>query len=194
MKRLFYAFRGVSVVIPEIGLYDLIQESGDIVVGKRTSSDILSNDVPENITKRHLRLIEKHDVKILNMLRDGRDVIESRMFATPKRWVASMRDYVKYRDYVDYTCFYERLVDHPNIIQAEISSKFGLVPIHPFKSYPSFVPDEAFNDGQMAVYPSRPIYTDGVRKDYNWRRLVHDTKEFCKYIDIFQELLQEAVS
>lgn len=185
LRRLFYAFEGVEIINREISLEGLIayEKDADVLVGKRNKWSLLSYDLERGAEDRALDLVAEYNVQIVNILRDGRDVIETQTDATPERWVASMDAYCRLRDYVALTVFYEQLVTQPDAVQALIADRFVLNPTARFSEYPSFVPEAGFQE--VPRYEPRSIDTARVGKDYDWRPLVEpelqdDFEAACK--------------
>jgi len=172
LRRLFYSFDEVEVIDLEISLDDFIdyQSNSPALVGKRTKKSIFSHNLPRRIEERYISSITNYNIKIINMVRDGRDVIESGENAWPKRWIDSMKAAKRHHDIIDMTIPYERLVSRPDVVQREIAETYGLVRTSLFSDYPSFVPDRAFEEHLR--YDPRPIDNSRVKKNYDWRTVV----------------------
>lgn len=192
LRRLFYAFENTEVVNYEISLEDFIacRPSSGALVAKRSKESLLSYELSPREEKVALALMIEHDLQNVNMLRDGRDVIETQTNAIPERWLASMDAYWRLKEQVALSVCYEQLVREPDIVQADIAEQFGLVSATKFSDYPSFVPDAGFQE--VPRYPPRPIDDKRVNKDYDWRSLVCPGLQtrFKAACSKYQELLE----
>ena len=66
-------------------------------------------------------------IKVLNIIRDGRDVIQSsNNYVKPKRWIESMRQSREYKDLITLQIKYEDFVKNPDKVQKLIATKFEL--------------------------------------------------------------------
>jgi len=194
LRRLFYSFRDVEVIDHEISISEFARyDCRKTLVGKRNKRSFLSYGVGPKVENESLSLIAWHNIHIINLLRDGRDVIESKAHATPERWLASIDSYYRLKRYVDLAICYESLVSNPDKVQGVIVEVFGLEPLARFSEYPSFVPEQGFVEGPR--YVPRPIDTSHVGKDYNWRDLVDLSlhKKFEDECRKYQELLKKGV-
>ena len=201
LRRLFHAFADVDVLLgdkkvrkdgsvsykgDEVTLEDLINRSSDapFVVGKRVKHTIFSTDIiNEDGLKRQAEIIRRNNVKIINTIRDGRDVILStvtskRLPIGPRRWIHCMRHRDAFRKLITLEVRYEDLVTNPNVVQDAIAERFWLTPIHSFSDYPDFLPDKEYDTRQFRANPTkagdkreryRPkrINADRVGKDLN---------------------------
>lgn len=165
LQRLFSAFKGVVVVPGEmaIGGFAGMADEG-IIVAKRSSKHVFSNSIaPESILGQ-LRLIHAHDIKIVNIIRDGRDVVLSDNHAVlPPRWTSSILQSLTLRGFWDCQVTYEDLCSNPDSIQRYLSKTLGLEIAHKFSEYPAFVPRELTEGEQL--YKARPISKESIGKD-----------------------------
>jgi hypothetical protein len=182
LRRCFYAFKDTDVLLSgpkwkedELCLDSFIERESKfpIMVGKRTWRTIFSTDV---MSKKQLDIqvgkIKKHNIRIINTIRDGRDVVLStitkdKLPISAKRWIHSMRHRYIYPKLIAYEVRYEDLVTDPDSIQAQISERFGLVPTHKFSEYPDFIPHLEHRSRQFRDprYRKRPISPDRIGKD-----------------------------
>lgn len=178
LKRLFRAF-DADVINPEISVSAFVkQEDNGVLVGKRELRTIMSNALPTDKEHEQLITLLEHDVKIVNILRNGPDTIESG-YTSPERWLASLRAYTYYRYFVTATVFYKDLVYYPEAVQEMLQKELEIDSIHSFSDYPAFAVKEP--DRQGEIYPLRPVSTEGVDKKYDWHGRVP-----CSFYDQFR--------
>lgn len=195
MNRLFYAFQDVTVIDHEIAIDDFCQlrPQSKILVGKRTPLTILSVPLGQEEIERQINLIMEKDLLIVNIIRDGRDVVH----LNPKgprvnvnRWIGCMLQAQLYRHLVNIQVRYENLVSEPNMVQTRLCEVLGLVPAYEFSDYPDFVPDSAFDEPEYREFAN-----------YNKRRITatsvgHSSSEYhdrCKSMEqqaLFERILQ----
>ena len=175
LRRLFHAFRGTEIVPYEIDLDAFLSmeaPEGAILVGKRTVASIFSNCLPLEEGKRQLELLQgRPDVHVLNIYRDGRDVVESE-YAPPHRWYESLRQMLLAQEHsllpTLATIRYEDMVGDPDGTQKGLAAWYELEIEHPWSAYPAFFPGDDHKD----IYPPQPIGTHRVHKDLKkYRRL-----------------------
>jgi len=176
MLRLFYAYRGAEVVGGEMELNGFIgmRESNPerLFVAKRRFSTIFSYGLSLEEEDRQAGLLADRDFKVINVLRDGRDVVCLPARGTPcraDRWIASMQQLGRHPRLIDYHVRYEELVADPNRVQRSLNEVLGLKrQDHLFDEYPVFVPDEVFQLPNVKDYPrygKRPIDRSSVGMD-----------------------------
>lgn len=155
LRRMFFSFRRCGIVNTEIELDAFVTVpkqqnlNGDTLIGKRTVSTVFSNIMFPKLVEHQLGVIKKHDVKILNIIRDGRDAILSD-WISPERWIASIEDAETYKDYITLSVYFEDLVRQPDKVQAQIAETFGLEAKDKFSNYPDFMTQE--DKGQYEKY------------------------------------------
>jgi len=168
LGRLFYGYEGVTVIDPEIELEYFIDASGASTPhysGKRSVGSIFSNDLSGSLIKDQSRLIQDNDVMVVNIIRDGRDVIslpKDGTVATPKRWVASMKQARDLKYLICYTVRYELLCEDPDGVQEALGAHLGLGTLHRWSDYPAFVPESVFERVTATGEPFPTRY--GARK------------------------------
>lgn len=174
LRRLFHAFEGTEVIPHEVSLDDFADqrsESGRVLVGKRTIRTIFSNELSVEEGRRQLELLQgRPDIRVLCILRDGRDVVESD-YASCRRWYESMRQ-VQIAQAAGLlelgTMQYEDLVTDPDGTQVGVANWFGLKIKHLWSEYPAFFPGDDHTDR----YPPEAIGAHRVEKDLEkYRRL-----------------------
>jgi len=185
--RLFYAFKDVEVISEEISLQNFINYKGEaeIVVGKRTARSIFSYAKTSEEIQENVELIQKNDIKIVNIVRDGRDVIESdEGRIAPSRWIHSVKQALRFGHIILCAIRYEDLVRKPDTVQVYIGRVFKLYPTYMFSEYPNFVPKE--NDSKNPAYKKRSITTDRIGKDLDLYKRYNKIN-----IKLFEECLRE---
>ena len=185
--RLFYAFHNTQVIDAEIELHDLVDAerwtnvAEDFLVGKRSIADIFSNILSPDALRHAVSLIRDNDIKIVNCIRNGRDVVHKPEYGTQAgcdRWIACMQQQEEYIDLVDYILCYEDLIDNPIKVQMELASTLGLNAKHSWGTYPDFVPTKAFLanflHNKPSSYGKRPISSASIGHD-----ATDKWKEYC---------------
>ena len=201
MRRLFYAFKDVEILrgekTDEIKLKALINAKSDkpFIVAKRVANTIFSRNanMPKKDILAQVQKIQDNDIKVINMIRDGRDVVvKTTVDVTLRQWVMLMRQRRKYPEVIDLEVRYEDLVRDPDSIQALLVERYGLVPEHKFSEYPKFVPEHEWNTHQSRFWQKRPrpIKTNRIGKA---RRAYKKASEHPRVIKAFEEELKLAV-
>ena len=183
MRRLFYGFRGVELVtvgssknIEETSLEAFIKYKSDspVLVGKRVKATIFSTDtLGKQALEKQAGIIRKRKILVVNMIRDGRDVILSTVTSkkipvTPRRWIHSMRHRRMYPDLIAYEAKYEDVIRSPMRIQSEMAAKLGLTILCNWDTYPDFVPAKEFKmrgSGRDKRYGARRLSNARIGKD-----------------------------
>lgn len=181
-----YAFDGVGIVrtgrkknIEEISLEDFVdwdKSDKPILVGKRSRRTIFSVEVlNKRLLNGQARLIKKRGIKIVNMVRDGRDVVLSTVSSkqrsiTPRRWIHSMRHRDMFPKLITVEVRYEDLVTRPDAEQRRVADALGLKAIHAWSEYPEFVPGWEFKMRGSSIdpggrYVARPLSGNRVGKN-----------------------------
>lgn len=189
LRKLFYAFQGVEIIDGQINLQKFIatRSKKKFLIGKRTGKTIFSG-VSNQLAKQQLLQIRNNDIKILNIIRDGRDVLINRPFELkPARWINSINQRVLFVNAIDLEVKYEDLCTKPDAIQDLIIQKFGLVKKHNFSEYPFFLPGITAKDikPDARLHMPRPIDVKSIQKGDSW-------KKFCnqKQIVIMTKVLK----
>jgi len=178
--QLCYAFKDVYV-------YDEDSESslkaflrydynGDkpYVIAKRNARAIFSNEQRGKFSvKKQYRQIKNNDIRIINIVRDGRDVVVSgkekslstNTYVDPKRWIASMKHRRKYNDVINVEVRYEELVSNPDKVQQQIATAMNWECNNLFSEFPSFVPSKAVTYANNKIKSS--ITGSLISKDKN---------------------------
>jgi hypothetical protein len=177
LRRLFHAFDHVDVIDSEITLnaFLTIENSGGVLIGKRAYGDIFSDALSDgNLNRATSLLINNSHIKVVNIFRDGRDVIESGI--KPARWIAAVRQMLNYLGCIAINVRYEDLVKSPDVIQNIIANHLYLDVKHKFSEYPSFFPGDQVD--QQKKYRPRPIAADRIGKDLDlYKQRVVDERE-----------------
>lgn len=145
LRRMFYSFRRCSIVDEEIDIDAFLQvasrddfKDDDAVVGKRTVSTVFSNIMFPKYREHQLKTIKDNDIKVVNIIRDGRDAILNGWISCD-RWIASLQDAETYKDYITATVYFEDLIRQPDKVQGDLVLKLGLEPHAAFSDYPKFM-------------------------------------------------------
>jgi hypothetical protein len=118
----------------------------------------LSGEIGLDDIERQKRLIRDRGITVINIIRDGRDVIQSG-YISSDRWVSCIAQRELCKDVIAAEVVYEDLVRWPDREQEILSDKLGLRIGRWFSEYP------VGYDGQ------RPIDTRSVGKDWSGLRL-----------------------
>jgi hypothetical protein len=182
------AFEGTNVIDHEVSLYEFLSTSNGagIPVGKRAYGDIFSGALSDgNLLKAVSFLLNNPHIKVVNIYRDGRDVIESGI--KPARWIAAVRQMLNYQGVLALNLRYEDLVKTPDIVQGLIANKLRLDSIHKFSDYPAFFQGDEVSTHQK--YVPREIATDRIGKNLDlYRQRVIDEAEKRVFENLLRSL------
>jgi hypothetical protein len=173
---MFYAFENTKVVDIEIPFDKMLKKrtSGKILVVKTGQSCLLTGSIPRGQEEYQLKALQNPRIKVINIIRDGRDVLESEnRRVRPSRWVKAINESERFAEIVDLTVHYEALVRSPNRVQKKLAEVLDLVAIARFSSYPRFVPKEVFDlwhPTEKKEYQAHPLHRRRIGKDKNWRK------------------------
>lgn len=172
---MFHAFERTWVINDEVGLEDFAnltpEQVGnfDFVVGKRSTGTIFSaSTLTQRDINRQLFLLAKNDIKVLNLVRDGRNVVKSYLaswgYYNPFEWMECIIQANKYEGFISQWMAYEDLLTTPDDIQVEVAKQFGLTIADKWSDYPNFVP--ASNRAiSSRSYNLRPIDKGKIKVD-----------------------------
>lgn len=195
LRKLFYAFQGVEIIDGQISLEKVISINSKrkFLIAKRTGKTIFSG-IPHELARKQLTQIRKHDIKILNIIRDGRDVLINRPFELkPGRWMLSINQRLVFPQGIDLEIKYEDLCTKPDTIQDLIIQKFGLVKKHNFSEYPFFLPGITSKDikPDARLHMPRPIDVKSIQKGDSWKKFCNK-KQVIAMIKILRNLGYDA--
>jgi hypothetical protein len=205
LLRMCFAFKNTEILYRtgfnghELTLSEFLNSETDkkFLIGKRLPPFVLSNThTPE--FEDQLKWIRKNDIGIINVIRDGRDVVLSDgKYVKPERWLSSMIQRKKYSDIIDMEIKYEDIVRFPNNIQDNMVNVFGFERNAHFSDYPDFVKDWIY-DWNVSVTGR----AGKQESDYGKRRLsevsigknLEAYKDLCTadQLNIFNEELKKA--
>jgi len=172
---MFHAFESTYVISDEVTLSDFCSltpervGSFDFVVGKRSVGTLFSSStLTERDIAQHGYLIAKHDIRIVNIVRDGRNVVRSYVnswgYYNPFEWMECILQ-TQYRpDLIELQVKYEDLLSDPNGVQSQLEAAFAFNRIADFADYPKFVA----NDNRKVSahsYNLRPIDATKIQPD-----------------------------
>ena len=208
LLRMCYAFKDTDVIYREgpnghemdFDKFVKYQSEKKFTIGKRHPPALLSNVLLLDFQNQAGDII-REDIKVINVIRDGRDVVLSDAnYVKPKRWIESMdqRNKVMFGNLIDLEVKYEDLVTNPEKIQRQMEDKFGLESEHSFKDYPEYVEDWVFEwnvsvlaragKSNKTDYGKRKVDTRGIGKD------LEAYKDLCTDLELpkFENHLKES--
>ncbi len=155
LLRMCYAFKDTEVIYKEgfdghemdFDKFVKHESKSGFTIGKRHPPALLSNVLVPEFQFQAADIL-KEDIRVINVVRDGRDVVLSDgNYVKPKRWIESMdqRNKVLFGNLIDLEVKYEDLVTDPEKVQHQMEEKFGLESEHSFKDYPDYVEDWVFD-------------------------------------------------
>ena len=137
VRRLFNAFHLKVFNQSEISLDKLIKSDCD--VGKRRSSTIFSNLLEEKELRRQIALIQKHNIRIVNIVRDKASTLKSTNgYVTEERYDECMRQARELSQHIDYTIAYSDLISNPDHVQGAVSKALNLRIVHKWSDFPDW--------------------------------------------------------
>lgn len=185
LARLMHSF-GLPVHGSEISLHDFCESKAKNLVAKRSEYTIFSNILNGFDLEHQKNMIIKHDIKILNMYRNGVDVLESFendwQYWNPLIWCESIRQMEAMKDLITTNVSYESLVERPNMMQSVIATGLGIIPEYKFTESHHKAPMDLFVTDNPR-YKSRPIVMDRIGKSFNVKKPGID-------IDYFNEKME----
>lgn len=184
LARLMHAFKDIEHVNEEISLDQFceIKQNKYFLIGKRSEWTVFSQVLGSEEKERQLSLISNHNIKIINIVRDGRDVVKSFWddwgVWNPFIWMDAIDQYKEYGHYVSSTIWYEDLINRPNVVQYELMKHFNFEKAFRFSDYPNFVPGYSFVSDKKN-YLQRKITRVSINKDKNfYKRRPNDIEYF----------------
>ena len=169
LARLFYTF-GLPIHVEEIRLIDLCKSEETTLVGKRTEYTLFSNILNRADLSKQIDCIKYYDIKIINIYRNGVDVLESFErdwgYWNPLIWCEGIRQMLVYPELLTCNIQYERLIEEPDVIQKEIADKLGLNILCKFSDYPDYLPEGIFPT-EVERYKPRSISNASIGKKFN---------------------------
>jgi hypothetical protein len=185
LLRMCFAFEGTEVLYRkgaeghELDFEHFLEYESDqdFVIGKRHPPALLSTRYHSSL-QYHAAKVITEEIGIINVVRDGRDVVLSDgNYVKPERWISCMeqRDKVLFGNLIDLEVSYEDLVRTPNQVQDEIQNKFGIKSKCSFSDYPDYVEDWVFDwnvsvlaragKGNEKKYGKRKVSDKAIGKD-----------------------------
>ena len=159
LRRLFNAFDLKVYNKEEIRLENFVNTQYD--VGKRTVKQLFSNVLSETEIKRNLKILKDNEVKVINVMRNKKDVLKSTNgYVTKKRYEHSVKQANDYKDYIDFTVTYEEIIEDCDKVQSKIAEHFGLKIVHKWSDFPEWFDDSEEPKGgnwDNKNYSLRPI-------------------------------------
>mgnify|MGYP001415520494 CR=1 FL=1 len=205
LLRMFYAFKNTEILYREgfdgheLPFEDFVEHKSDkmFTVGKRHPPSLLSNVLLPGFEEQH-KIIKDKNIGIINVVRDGRDVLLSDgNYVKPRRWIESIRQRNTFRDVIDLEVRYEDLIRSPKKVQGIIEQRFGLESEHCFSQYPEYVEDWVFEWNVSVMARAGKGNKDGYGKrklsDVSIGKDLEAYKEICDEFEIpaFNSCLRE---
>jgi len=195
LRRMFYSFGDVVILDKEISLSAFVRlgDSG-VLVAKRHVGGLMSAAMPLYIERRDVILAKRNKIRLVHMMRCGKDVVDLAHGDIAQRWVACFEAYLRQHPIVTIPVFYEQLVSRPDDVQRQIAARLNLEACRKFSDYPSFVPESGFRETVgRPRYEARPLDNSGVDKEYDWlnRVPIPLQSRFSLYCDLY-EMMERA--
>jgi hypothetical protein len=205
LLRMCYAFKETEVIYKpgydghELSFNDFVkyESSNKFIIGKRHPPTLLSN-IYENSFHEQSQIIKDNKIGIINVVRDGRDVVLSDgNYVKPDRWISSLQQRDTFRDIIDLEIKYEDLINNADFIQEEMEKTFGLTSNSKFSNYPDYVEDWVYDwnvsvlaregKGNFNSYGKRKLSNSSIGKDVNLYKEICSKEE----LPVFNGLLKE---
>lgn len=194
LKRMFHAFDKTYVIKEEVSVYDFIKikkkDVGDydFVVAKRSWDSLFSYSLlNKEQNDRQRRLINDNNIKVINIIRDGRDVVLSFINSWGLNGCFEWMNCVDncQDELINLNVKYEELVLTPNGIQNKIM-QLGFSKLFNFSDYPVFIPEERLMDdiGLDKEYHFRPLDIKSINKNPEYYKSIkpNDIEHFNKLL------------
>tara|TARA_Y100000310_G_scaffold233032_2_gene235877 strand:- start:5042 stop:5734 length:693 start_codon:yes stop_codon:yes gene_type:complete len=188
LLRMCFAFEDCEVLYKEgfngheISLDNFVEYESKqkYLIGKRFPPSLLSNVYQEGFLQQKDQIV-KNDIGIINIVRDGRDVVLSDGgYVKPERWISTMQQREQFHDLIDLELSYHDIVTRPDEVQKKIMETYGIEKNYDFSSYPDYVGDWVY-DWNISVQGRKGVKTS---TDYGKRKLRLTKK---KKTDIYRE-------
>ena len=209
LLRMCYAFKDTEVLYREgfdgheLPFNDFInhESKSRFVIGKRHPPALLSNVLVPEFEAQQKSVID-NDVAIINVVRDGRDVVLSDgNYVKPRRWIETVkqRNPEVFGNLINLEVRYEELVRDPAKIQKQMEEIFGLESVHSFSDYPEYVEDWVFEWNVSVLaragdrdaknnYGKRKLSDKGVGKDPEAYKELCSDRELPEFENCLKEL------
>ena len=209
LLRMCYAFKDTEVLYKEgfngheLTIDEFVEKESDqkFLIGKRLPPALLSNTpVSDDQFAEQAEWVRANNIGIINVIRDGRDVVLSDgNYVSPQRWISSMSQRKRFSEIIDVEISYEDLVRNPDEVQKKIMKAFNIKKDHKFSDYPKYVEDWVYDwnvsvQGRMgnadasADYGKRKLSDDSIGKDLeSYKKICHEDE-----IEQFEQELKEA--
>lgn len=196
LLRMCYAFKDTEVLYKkgfdghELAFDEFVNYEGQskFVIGKRHPPALLSNVMSEELQRQH-DLVVEHDIAIINVIRDGRDVVLSDgNYVKPDRWIDSIRqrsDEV-FGNVIVMEVRYEDLIRNPQEVQSKMEEMFGLESESNFSEYPDYVEDWVF-EWNVSV-----LAREGKGNEVNYGKRKLSDKSIGKDLEAYKDICSEA--
>ena len=207
LLRMCYAFKDTEVLYRkgfdghELPFNDFINYQSDskFVIGKRHPPALLSNVLTEELDRQGKEVV-KNNIAIINVVRDGRDVILSDgKYVKPKRWIESIQQRKNdvFGNLIMVEVKYEDLIRNPQLVQTQMEEAFGMESHSKFSDYPDYVEDWVFEwnvsvlarqgKGNETNYGKRKLSDKSIGKD------LEAYKDICSDFELpeFEKCLKE---
>ena len=205
LLRMCYAFKDTEVLYREgfdgheLPFDQFVAHKSDkkFIIGKRHPPALLSNVLTEALEEQY-NTIKKQEIAIINVVRDGRDVVLSDgNYVRPQRWIESIKQRDIFTDVIIMEVKYEDLIRNSDIIQREMEEKFGIESENQFSDYPDYVEDWVFEwnvsvlarqgKGDKMSYGKRKLSEASIGKDLG------AYKDICTALElpVFESCLKE---
>ena len=172
LARLMNSY-GIPVTSEEVSISGLAKSQYSNIVSKRSEYTIFSNILKADDLIKQKQLIKKNQIKVINIYRNGVDVLESFErdwgYWNPLIWCESIRQMHAYPDLIALNVQYESLVRYPDQMQTLISVALGINPMYKFSEYTQNTPDTLFPTEQER-YKVRDISRDSIGKTFDVRK------------------------
>ena len=187
-------FNGHEMTLPELLNFNSDER---FVIGKRLPPFVLSNTETLDFEDQ-LTWIKKHDIGIINVVRDGRDVVLSDgNYVKPQRWIDSINQRKQYADIIDMEVKYEDLIRFPNMIQENMTNVFGMKSHSKFSDYPDYVPDWVYDwnvsvtgraGKQESDYGKRRLSESSINRDVEAYKSLCTAEQLSEFDSLLAEL------
>lgn len=171
LLRMFFAFNDIEVIPHEVNIREFVSHDSPkkFIIGKRIENHLFSDNIKLEQLNNQLEVVKSNNVQILNIVRDGRDVIEDVEKNVTCNWWNNTIDQLRNNnEFIDLIVKYEDLVFRPDEVQEHIQLTFNLTSHCNFSNYPAFIPEGVFSyTKHKPRYNIGKISKDRVGKDLN---------------------------
>jgi len=117
-----------------------IDDTDKTIIRKGNHGMLFCGILDEKAQESGFDYYKKRNVRVLNIIRNGRDVLQSKtIYPICFLWISCIDQYFKYQDCIACDIRFEELLQDPNEVQKKIGDTLGLTRRYNFSDYPRWI-------------------------------------------------------